>query len=333
MKTAKEILGAKSYLDIFSKDDAVAKKEYREYCKLYHPDSDNSEQAAKLFDIINTLYNNKHIKLKGNGLKEDVVTFKNKETGKGFQLTNPTIFNNGLAMVYHTSTKIAIVYDKSYKKFYNNYINQVKNLRYVDDKMEAEFKRYFPKIITNFETEDGNFCILLDKTNEVLNLGIIVREYFKKGESFPEKQAAWILNRLYNIACYFNFNKKVFNGFTLDNLWVSPEMHTVLPLTGFEYTTNQGEQMIGCPKDVYKILPIKVKDSKQSDIITDLESIKNIGRLLYKEHKELKAIHKFLDDGVSNNEPINEWELYGEAIKKEFGKRTFIKWENVPYTN
>lgn len=331
IKTIGEILKARRYEDLFDKDEVKAKKQYREYCKLYHPDSNNSDEAAKIFDIVNKLYNKTYIKSDGQEVREEIVIFKNKATGKGFQLTNPVTFNNGIAIVYHTSTKIAILYDKTYKKFYDNYIKQVKDLKYADKDMEKEFKRYFPKIVTHFETEEDKFVILLDKTKEVLNLGIIVREYFKKGETFPERQAAWILNRLYNIACYMNFNKKVFNGFTLDNLWVSPEMHTILPLTGFEYTTDKDDAMIGCPKDVYKILPIKIKDTKKSDIITDLESIKHIGRLLYKEHKNLTTVHKFLDEGVNEVEPLEEWNLYGKAIKEEFGKRTFVTWENVPY--
>ena len=333
MKGTDEILKARKYSDLFDKDEAKAKKQYREYCKLYHPDSNNSEEAAKIFDIINKLYNKTYIKANGHEVTEEIITFKNKVTGKGFQLTNPVTFNNGLAIVYHTATKIAILYDKTYEKLYKNYIKQVESLKYADTNMEKEFKRYFPKILTHFETEDNKYCILLDKTKEVLNLGIIVREYSKKGEKFPERQAAWILNRLYNIACYMSFNKKVFNGFTLDNLWVSPEMHTILPLTGFEYTTDKGDAMMGCPRDVYKILPIKIKDTKRSDIVTDLESIKNIGRLLYKDNKELKAIHKFLNEGVNSSEPLEEWDLYGKAINEEFGKRTFVTWENVPYIN
>ena len=189
-----------------------------------------------------------------------------------------------------------------------------------------------PKIVTHFETEDGRYCILLDKTKEVLNLGVIVREYFNKGEKFPERQAAWIINRLYNLACFMEVNNKVFNGFTLDNLWVSPEMHTLLPLTGFEYTVDKGKAMIGCPKDIFKILPIKVKDTKKSDTITDLESIKYIGRLLYKGHDDLKSVNKFINEGVGDVDIIKEWNSYGEAINKDFGKRTFVVWENVPYT-
>lgn len=332
MKDPNVIKKATTYSDIFSEDEKIAKTEFREYCKLYHPDANDSDEAAELFSIIQELYNNKHRKIVGSSVKETVI-FKDKSTKKGFELQNPVVFNNGIAMVYHTATKIALVYDKTYKKFYLNYLERVKNLQYKDSNMEKEFKRYFPKVLKSFETEDNKYVILLDKTSEVLNLGLIVKSYANKKENFPEKQAAWILNRLYNIVCYMDFYNIVSNGISLDNIWVSPEMHSVLLFNGWEYTTPKGEPMLGCPKDVYKILPIKIKDSKKSNLLTDLESIKTIGRILYKNHDDLEHINKFLNMGISSDNPFEEWDKYGEAIRKQFGKREFIPWENVPYSN
>lgn len=331
LKTANDILKAKQYSDIFSNDDAEAKKELKMYCKKYHPDANDSEFASKVFCKLQELYHSRFKKVNGvyGGVK-NVVTFKRKSNGKGFELTNPITLSNGIATIYHTSTKICIVYDKTYEKFYYNYIKQVENLKYEDDKMEKEFKRYFPKIVTHFETDDNKYCVLLDKTSEVLNLGHIMRSYQSKGQKFPAKQAAWILNRLYNITCYMNFYNKVSNGISLDNIWVSPEMHTVLLYNGWEYTTHKDADMLGCPKDVYRVLPIKVKDSKKSKLITDLESIKQVGRILYQGYDNLEHINKFLKLGVSDD-VFEEWDKYSEALNKDFGKREFIIWDDVPY--
>lgn len=330
IKTDKEILKATKYEDLFSTDEDIAKKQLREYCKLYHPDVNESKEAEDIFCIIQQLYNKKtRSNFTSSTVVEDVI-FKNKVTGKGFCLTNPIMFNNGIARVYHTATKVALIYDKTYKKFYDSYIKNVKDLKYADANMQKEFERYFPKIINNFETEDGEFCILLDKTSDVISLGKIFTAYEKAGKQFPEKQAAWILNRLYNIECYLNFYNKVFNGFTLDNIWVSPDMHTVLMFSGWEYNTKTDANMIGCPKDVYKILPIKVKDNKKSNIVTDLESIKSIGRKLFKSKSSLNYIDEFLRSGTSDD-VFKEWDAYRNAIKSQFGKRAFIIWEDVPY--
>lgn len=330
MKSANEIRKARVYSDLFSSDENIAKKEFRQYCKLYHPDADGSAEAAELFSIIHEIYISKRV-VSTSGDINNIIVFRSKADGKGFELTNAVAFNNGMSIVYHTTTKVAIVYDKTYKKFYDNYLKVVENLNYDNTDMEKEFKRYFPKVLKHFETDDGRYLILLDKTSEVLNLGMIVKAYERKGEKFPERQAAWIINRLYNIECFLDFNGLVLNGLTLDNIWVSPEMHTVLIFNGWEYTTKKDESMIGCPKEVYKILPIKIKGTKKSNIKTDLESIKAVGRMLFKGHDNLIHVNKILKAGVKSNDPLNEWELYKQALEKEFGKRTFVVWDEVPY--
>lgn len=333
IKDKNDIKKATKYSDLFSSDDKVAKKQFREYCKLYHPDVNSSDEAVELFGILQPLYTSKTMKSVSYQTVNETFTFKDKRTGKGFEIINPVILSNGICNIYHTSTKIVLEYHSSYKAFYNNYIKNVENLEYANDDMKKEFSRLFPKVVKHFETDNDKMCILLDKTNEVLNLGRIVKAYEINKEKFPEKQSAWILNRLYNIACYMNYRGLVFNGFTLDNLWVSPEMHSILVFNGWEYTTKKGADMIGVPKEVYKILPITVKDNKKSNIITDLESIKQIGRILFKGHDDLKDIQDFFRQGVLSSNPIDEWNKYGDVIKKAFGKRKFIVWEDVPYNN
>lgn len=323
IRTETEIKKATRYKDIFSNNKDIAKKEYREYCKLYHPDSNNSDLARELFDKISKIYNE--------GTTEIEVKFINKSTGKGFILTNPVIIQNGIGTVYHTDTKVAITMHKTYEKFFKNYINNVKQLKYKDKEMEKEFKRYFPDIVNSFLMEDDNYCILLNKTKEVLNLGKILDSYKAKGELFPEKQAAWILNRLYNLSCYMQYNGWVFNGFDINNVWVSPEYHAVLLLDGWQYKSDIGDGLFGCPKDVYKVMPIKIKTGKTSETGTDIESIRAIGRKLFAGHKGLKYINKFLDSAVNKYDSWEDWNLYQEALTAEFGDRKFIVWDNVPY--
>lgn len=335
MRTYNEIMSASSYSDLFSSDENEAKKEFHSYCKVYHPDVDNSEKALKAFEKIRQLYSLRTCSTTVNSSVHEEVIFRDIRTNKGFSLNNPVILNvcPGGIKIYHTATKVALIFEKEYSKLYENYIKQVDNLFYKDDKMGKEFKRYFPKVLKHFELADSNgkHCILLEKTSEVLNLGKIVTSYKARGEKFPKEQAAWIMNRLFNLSCYFEFMGKAFNGFSLENIWVSPEMHTVLLLEGFEYTKEINEKMLGCPVSVFKTLPIKVKDNKLSSTLTDLESIKSIGRELFAGHDDLVNIQKYIKAGTDSNSTFDEWDIYGKAVHADFGKREFIVWENVPY--
>ena len=67
-----------------------------------------------------------------------------------------------------------------------------------------------------------------------------------------------------------------------------------------------------------------------SSTLTDLESVKQVGRRLFANRTDLKHITDFLNSGTSDD-IFEEWDKYGEAIKKEFGRREFIIWEDVPY--
>lgn len=324
------ILKAKCYSDVFSSDKEVAKKQFRQYCKEYHPDANDSPLAQKVFARITELYQG--ITSGKTSSPESNIIFRNKKTNKGFELVNPIAINGGTCTIYHTLTKVALIFKKEFKKFYDSYLKNVKNVRYVDDKMEKQFSMLFPKIRTNFEDEEGNFVILLDKTAEVLNLGVIVASYKKQGIPFPERQAAWIMNRLYSMAVYMNHYGKAFNGFSINNLWVSPQYHTVLFFNGWEYVIDLGDKMIGCPKEVYHVLPIKARDTHISCSATDLECIKQIGRELFANNVATNVV-KFLEDGSDDITPLEEWELYGKALSSDFGKRKFVVWDNVPYTS
>lgn len=338
IKDAKDIQKARKWGDLFSEDKGLAKKEFREYCKLYHPDVNPSNDAQTLMGIIMEIYSTGGLGTNigagtGTGTKSkgrQVFRFTNKVTNKGFELINPVIFSNGICMVYHTATKAAFVYDKSYEKFYKNYIRNVEGLTYIDDKLRNEFSRYFPKIITHFETVTNKYCILLEKTSEVINLGVVYDSYKRRGEMVPYVHAVWMVNRLYNMLCYFKFTNKVFNGLSIYNIWVSPEMHTLLLFSGWEYMRNNGDDMIGCPKDVYSMLPVRIKDTHESSIETDLECVKCLGRKLF-EGSLNRHIVEFMDEGTSELDPLSVWGEYGKAVKADYGKRKFVVWEDVPY--
>jgi lipopolysaccharide/colanic/teichoic acid biosynthesis glycosyltransferase len=108
-------------------------------------------------------------------------------------------------------------------------------------------------------------------------------------------------------------------------------MHTILLLNGFEHMQDAGTKMISCSPSVFKVMPQPVKDSKLASIATDLESIKSIGKILFKDSLDhLPHINSFLNSGVDfvNPNPIDDWKQYGSALDKEFGKRTFVVWDD-----
>ena len=94
-----EILNTCSFEELFSKNDKEAKSIFREYCKIYHPDADDSAIASKVFNHIMLIYNSKGSNYVSNGSKVTSIVFRNKVTHKGFELHNPLEHSTELCLL------------------------------------------------------------------------------------------------------------------------------------------------------------------------------------------------------------------------------------------
>ena len=334
-----EILKTSSFESLFGDKLEDNKKMFHAYCKKYHPDVNGSPEAATIYTHILEIYN-KETKHTAAGInpsgKKDIIRCINEATGRGFELINPIVIVNQMNVIYHTDTKILLLFEENRKQFYDNYIKQnkeiiekIKSLEKTNPKLKNQFEPLFPKVKVYFKTTGGKYAILLEKRPDVLNLGEIVRGYAKKGEKFPFRHSIWIMNRLYNLECFFDFISKTYNGFSIENIWVSTEMHAALIFDGLEYTVNTGDAMIGLPKSVFDVMPVDLKGTKAANQRIDLKSIRNIGRILYQESDN---ISKFLDSGLDiKTSAIDDWTAFDNEMLIKTGKREFIAWENIPY--
>ena len=177
-----------------------------------------------------------------------------------------------------------------------------------------------PHIKYQFETHDGRYCLIVDKTPDVFLLSDILA-YYK--ETIPDRHAAWIISRLCNLCCYFNYLDIAHNGLTLQTCFISPALHTILPLGGWWYTAKEGEKMLGVPKDIYDVMPVKAKSDKISCARTDLEALKLIGRQIVDKKEAPKPMLEFLNSG--STDAIQEFGKWSLALDDSYGKRRFVE--------
>ena len=98
--------------------------------------------------------------------------------------------------------------------------------------------------------------------------------------------------------------------------------------------------MIGTTKDIFSVMSVTAKGNKKSSYLTDLESVKLLGRqLLGKTNcRKLaldstipKAFVNFLVSG-SSNDAYKEYAKWDKALTDSYGARKFIKMEvDNPY--
>lgn len=213
MVTSQQILSAKKCGDIFSSDckqDVIA--EYREIARVYHPDISTDPKANEVMAKVNQLYE-EALRLIDAGTWEvsNQIILKDK-SGKKYvgRYLKQVPFELGEAYIANSS--VTYLFAQKNKKFFDNAVEQIKGLRYANRKMEDEISRFMPQILYALSLEDGRYCIVLKKPEDVFLLSDVA-DFF--GGSIPDRHVAWIVSRLSNLCCYFSYAGIAHNGLTI----------------------------------------------------------------------------------------------------------------------
>lgn len=328
--TAEQILNAKYPGDIFSCDMDKLKAEYRSLVRIWHPDShEDKDLATSVMIKLNKLYELGQQMLKDGTWKTSSYVELITLDGKLVRIRPQYEGYFELGKFYVSRTHVIYLVDRMHRRFYDNYRQRVRDLRFADTRMESEFKRFLPNIVDRFETEEF-LGVVVSKPEDVIPLRLVLN-YFKG--QIPDRHMAWILSSLYNLACFLYFNKLAHNGITVDNYFISPQDHNGVLLGGWWYTVPFGEKLIGAPKEVFDVMSMRVKTEKKATYETDLDSIRQIGRVLLGDplgtsllrHTTLpQPVAEWLVGG-SKADPFKEYELWGQTLKKGWGKREFVE--------
>ncbi|WP_425806630.1 hypothetical protein ACHOLT_06460 [Desulfitobacterium sp. Sab5] len=318
-----EILAAVKCGDLYSNDPVKAKKEYRLLVQMYHPDRNKTSMAEDVFKKIEDLYA-KAEKMFESGQWEEsnVIEFKTKED-KHKKLKFIKEFSFELGVQYVASSVVVYVLDAEHKKYFDNAIHRVSSLIYENKAMEDEFKRYFPKFIDKFETVEGKWVLVIEKTKDFVRLQDLLNYYQGMIE---QRHVAWMLSRLGSICCFLDYNGLAHNGISLENCFVSPENHSIALLGGWWYCVGQGEKMLGTQKQIYDVMGPLTKTNKTGSITTDLESIKLIGRVLPHKAQIPNSFKDWLERGSADS-ARKEFVRWNTALRNSYGAKKFIKME------
>ena len=314
--TKTEILRITKPGDIFPNDETKCKLKYKDYIKQYHPDVKGGD--ADVFEHITKLYK-EAIKLikTGEWEKTNYIELKTKE-GKTFQINYLYTSDFEIGTYYVCKRHLIYIIDEEQGKYYKNYLE-----------METVMKRTMPEVIKNGQLANGDFYIVISKTEDVYPLILLL----KSVKRLDPKHVAWMISRLSSICCFLEYNEIVHNGITLESCFVSPQYHSILLLGGWWYAVDSGKEMIGTTGEIYDLMPVTAKTSKMASTITDLESVKLIGRQLFDEKscRTLKMrkdipdpIINFLVKGSSDNaiEEMTDWD---NSLTDAYGKRKFVE--------
>lgn len=319
MKTLDEILRATCVGDIFEKDNI--KNQYYQYLKKYHPDLHNGdEKYQEATQKIIKLYNKAIELTKNKTWEEKDVLFIKMPNNKKIVAKYSYEEKFELGNMYVCKTKVIYLIDKKYKKFYENV--KVNEFFYnLNQELKKNFDIFIPKIKYKFESNEY-YVIIFEKTKDMIPLKCLINNF---NGTIPHTHTAWIMSRLSNLCCLFKMAQIVQCGIDIENIFVSPDFHTVMLYGGWWYSVKTDSKLIGTTQNIFNCMPIYSKSKKIAREDIDLQSVKMVGKILTKNCQDLPTPFKNWLNGGSGTNSVIEFGKWDSALNKSYGKRKFIK--------
>lgn len=315
---------------LFSGSESNIKRAYRKLSIQWHPDKNKgNSESSHVFAHLHALYQEALRKLSNGtlGTHENALLIKDL-SGKQFvfRYLKKRSFEMGDIFIAHNY--VMWRFDIEYKDTMLSGLNNIAKIKYADSKMEKSFKPYIPEIVKVAEEEE-NVYVVLAKDKNMLSLADIHSHY--NGRIDP-RHTAWILSTLYNNICFVHFNNLMHGGLTLDNYFINPETHEGMILGGWWYSKPENVKLQMLSLEAIDVAPLKLINTKEAQLLLDLEMIKKMGRQLLGDatgtylHKDTnipEALVKWLRDGSKGTavEQYSEWNK--TVLPKSFGARSF----------
>jgi len=319
--TASQILSLKKPENLFPGNPAEARKHFHELSRQWHPDVSEHDDCNTVYPYILKLYKEAVAKLSKGHWELDHSYIFADDHGISHKIYFHKKVQFELGHVYIGSNHISYFIDPTHKDLFNNAVRMTKEFKYASKNMEESIAHSFPKDGATLKTNDGLLFMQIPKTRDVLSLRDVIGFY--KGNIDP-RHVAWIMNRLYNLCCYFTYSKITHNDISLDNLYISPEYHTALLLGGWWYSKEVGTKLKQLPVRTFKLLPWEVQNDKQALPITDLEIVRAVGREMLVDHKSVpQPMLDWLNMPAAEEARI-EYKNWKQVLVECFGPRKFV---------
>lgn len=315
---------------IFSKPEkSQILSEYRDLAKIWHPDHNKQINASTVFDHITKMKNMALEQMdtgfwRWGGLLQ--IIKKDGSTAK-FSYLQESKTDFGYCFIGN-HTILYIVKEKY--KFITDTIKKPFNFKFASPRMESEIKKYLSKPKSNFQLKNNDFCFVVEMEPNVLSLKYIL----KKEKALDPRHVAWIMSTIYNLCCFFEYNKVVHHDISIDNYFVEPLKHFGV-LVGDWYVSNVGDKIKYLPNKTFSIMPPDVLTKKQANYKTDLESVKALGReLLGDRMGTTLPYNKNIPPAFSNwlriastGSAIQDYQTWQKVLSESFGARKYVPLE------
>lgn len=306
--SAHKILSIRSAETLFSQSLDEAKREYRALVRRWHPDNCMEARAQEVFNHIVLLYADAREKAE-NGKWDEPFEKAEKEvhgakkfrldTGAAKTIIYESMRTFELGTMYIAHNAVTFEVGAEFADLFHNARRQIRNLKFENSDMAAEMGRSLPQIQEAFKS-GNSYVLTLRKTPDQLLLADVVSHYGNKIQ--PLEHIGWILNVLWNIACYLQWSRITHNAISLDTVFISPLRHSGMLLGGWWYAAQSGQPLLAVPDRSLQFIPPDIIYGAIADSRADLELVKAVGRELL---GDATGVRLTIDDALPSR--MTEW--------------------------
>ena len=263
---------------LFERDDL--KRQYRQLLKQWHPDVNASPRASEAVVKIGCLYE-KAVAKDSAGLWERPnyrLFIGNDNIKREIFFRVKRSFELGEILIGDTT--VTYLLNEEYQDLYQNAKEMMSQIRFADEAMKKTIEPFTPHLKASFSTLPSierptqHVLVFIKKKSELL-LSDVINHF---NQELDLKHAAWILSCLYNLSCWIAWSKISHQSLSPENIFISPEDHSVSVIGGWWYAKSFGERIRFIPGRTAMVLPSDVLRNKIADPRTDLTLIRRIGR-------------------------------------------------------
>lgn len=310
---------------LYSREPEMAREEYRRLVKIWHPDRSDHPLARTVLERLLALYKEaKDKSMQGTWIEPVEKAEAQKRGRKKIRLEDGSIkeifhyrrLPIELGYLYIDDNSITFEIELEFEELIANARKTIYSLSlsFADREMAAEISRYLPDIKESFRSRHHEYLVIRKTPDQFLlaDTGKLEKEH-----------VAWVLNNLYNLACFFEYAGITHNAINTSTVFISPLRHSVMLLGGWWYSCTKGEKLTALPDSSLEVIPRNILDRGRACHAADLSLINALGLCLLEEgdttlRPSLRA--RAADTAL---EAYQRWKY--EVLETVFGESKFVE--------
>ncbi len=322
------LLGVKKAEELFINDETKTVELWRRISMRWHPDRPGG--VVDVFTHVKELYEQALIKIaadtwgKAGKITIEIVS----PTETAYEVKYHTKHELDVGMMYVGDSLVTFVLDSDNVDLGQKAERQLKSFKFPDAHFKSGMKPYLPVCKVHGITRAGQYMMVLEKQPREMLLRDMLT-YF--GGKIEPKHAAWIVSRMYNIACYFQITGLSHGDISPDTLFIDAEDHKARIVGGWWYSTQLNSKLKVMSGRTADIIPASIMKSKIATLQLDGELIRATGREILGDITGGKLL---MDKNIpkpmvtwllspSSTDLVADFTSWQKALKDSYGARRF----------